>query len=376
MSLFGFGWMKTTSSEIGQPGLASIFDLALKNDDFIRQDILSTYTMILTDTFERTQGLNDEQRMALPDSCVQNESPRGLITLLACAMTDMRDAFIVYKDNVIRKADRDEERQIRKDYKDKGESSVGIYVSFDKYARTERLRIYSALEYCILCSLNKVVNLSRAIQVQVEGLRKSVNLADAGVAAAQARAISVALGLGKGVMMDANDKIVTATPDIEPTEKAIMFLDNKKSFILSLPLSYVNGTQTGGIGSTGEADMRAIERGLKQYFTSIVEPVCKALFGKDTEFKSLDFRDLNVANETAKAMSLIDDELMPPEIKAQVIARVFDIDLDDLEQAIEDFLKEQAKKPEPKPVGVVVPAQLPNGQAAQGQGAQSVRNSV
>lgn len=361
MSLFGFSWMRS-SSEIGQAGLASIFDLSLQNDVFIRQDILSTYTMVLTDTFERTQGLDDDQRMALPDSCVQNEAPRGLISLLACAMTDMKDLFLVYQEGVVRKADREEERKIRKDYKDKGESETGIYVSFQHYSRTERLRIYSALEYCILCSLNKVVNLSRAIQVQVDGLRKSVNAADAGVAAIQARAISVALGRGQGVMMDANDKIVTATPDIEPTEKAIMFLDNKKAFILSLPLSYISGAQTTGIGSTGEADMRAIERGLKQYFTSIVEPVCKALFGKDTEFKSLDFRDLNVANETAKAMSLIDDELMPPEIKAQVIARVFDIDLDELEAAIEAYLAEQAKNPQPELIAgnaqIVNPAQL------------------
>ena len=86
-------------------------------------------------------------------------------------------------------------------------------------------------------------------------------------------------------MTDKEDEITNATPDISTDEKAILFLDAKRAYILSLPWLYVTGEQT-GIGASGENDMRAVERGLKQYFVSIIQPVVKALWGVETEFKS------------------------------------------------------------------------------------------
>jgi len=327
--------------------LPEIFPLALQCQIFVDADIKATFTKILTDTLERTHGIPKEVTPLLFDNCVQNESQFGLITLLVEAMVSQSDLFIVYKKalKTIRKATFEEQEKIKNDYKTKGESESGVYISFRNYRRTQMLKIYSELEYCILASLHKTVNISKAVQIKVSKLRDSVSLADAGLAEAQARAIAVALRRGSDVFLDKEDEITTATPDVSPTEKAIGFLDAKRAFYLDLPISYISGVQTGGIGSTGEADTRAIERGLKQYFFSIIEPVLNAVFGIETEFQSQDFRQLTTALEALKTFELVSDNILTNEAKKQITARLFDLDVDQEEKARVKEEKERLANP-------------------------------
>jgi hypothetical protein len=229
--------------------------------------------------------------------------------------------------NVLREATPEEQQKIRADYKSQGQSPLGVFISFRNYHRTDMLRIYSAFEFCILGSLNKTMNLSRAIQIKIDSLRSSVSLADEGLGRDQAIEIADSLKAGSDVFMDAKDSVVTATADIGPTEKAIGFLNGKRAYYLDLPLSYVSGQQTTGIGSTGEADTLAVERGLKQYFFSIVHPVLKALFEIDTEFKSKDFRQMNSALEALKTFELVGSDILSTESKQEIIARLFDLDI-------------------------------------------------
>lgn len=339
-----FNFFRTTSDETAE--LPQIFPLMVMEKDFIRMDIVSTYTKILTDCIERVHGLKKEYDSALWDNCVQTDANEGLITLLANAMADQKDLFIVYKPSVkvLRKATSQEEETIRKDYKEKGESPVGVFISFKKYRRTEMLLVYSGFEYCVLGSLNKTLNISKAVQIKINDLRASVSLADSEVAKAQGKAIADALSKGKDVMLDVKDEIATASPDTSSTEKAIGFLDAKKSFILSLPISYVSGLQTPGIGSTGEADMRAVERGLKQYFVSIIRPVLFSLFKNETEFKSQDFRQMTTALEVLKTFDLVSDENMSRDAKQEIVARVFELDQAQEEKNLKQDAKDREKE--------------------------------
>lgn len=339
-----FNFFKASNDETAE--LPEIFPLSVYQKDFIRMDIVSTYVKILTDTFERVHGLKKELDPVLWDNCVQTDANEGLITLMANAMADQRDLFLVYVPSVgvLRKATPKEEETIKADYKTKGESSTGVFISFKKYRRTEMLLIYSGFEYCVLGSLNKTLNISKAVQIKVNDLRASVSLADSEVAKAQGKAIADALSKGKDVMLDVKDEITTASPDTSSTEKAIGFLDAKKSFILSLPISYVSGLQTPGIGSTGEADMRAVERGLKQYFVSIIRPVLKALFKADTEFKSQDFRQMTTALEVLKTFDLVSDENMSRDAKQEIVARVFELDQSEELANLKKDAKEREKE--------------------------------
>lgn len=351
--IFSFGFK--SQKELSNSELENIFPLLLAKDDFIKSDILSTYLKIITDVIERTHGLNDEFQPALWDNCLQNEASKGLVTLLAEAMTNKTDLFLVYKalgkeNSVLRLADIKEQEQIREDYKKSGSSKVGVYVSFKKYRRTEMLEIYSSFEYCVLSSLNKTLNISKAVQVKINELRSSTALADSAVAVEQAKSIAQALKNGNDVLLDKNDDITTATPDTSSTEKAMTFLDAKRAFILGLPMAYISGEQTGGIGASGENDMRAVERGLKQYFVSIVQPVLKALWKAEVEFKSQDFRQMTTALEVLKAFELSSDtELMSLEAKQEIIARVFDLDPDKERKAIEKEMEGRESNPPPEP---------------------------
>ncbi len=321
-------------------------------DAFQKADLRATYTKILTDTLERTHDLKDVFVPALFDNCVQSESTDGLISLLVCAMVDKAELFLVYNKatKVLRKADNKEAEQIRADYKKTAASPVGVFISFRRYHRTDMLMIYSALEFCALASLHKTMNISRAVQIKMDSLRSSVSLADAGVAAGQAKSVAAALKAGKDVLIDAKDSITTATPNIEPTEKAISFLDAKRAFYLEMPISYITGEQTAGIGSSGEADMRAVERGMKSgYFFPIIHPVLLALFACDTEFKSQDFRQMTTANETLKTFELVSNEIISSEAKKEVIARLYDLDPEDEAKALAADVAAQ-----PKPVAAPV----------------------
>lgn len=360
MNLFSFFGSRSAS----ESDLPSVFQLELSSSSFVKSDILSTYSKILTDTFERMHGVSEKLQPLFFDNCVQSEASEGLITLLARAMADRADLFLVYSPStgIVRKATPEEQEKIKADYKATSTSSVGVYVSFKNYRRTEMLLIYSALEYCVLASLNKLLNLSKAVQYKFKNLRASVSLQDEAMARAQAYQLARSLADGKDVYLDAEDLIELLSPDTASTEKAIGFLDAKRAYILGLPLSYVSGLQTPGIGSTGEADTKAVERGLKGYFVSILYPTAKALFGVETQFKSQDFRQINSALEAAKTFDLVSDNYLSPDAKRDILARMFELDPDEEAKAIEKAQSEAETVSESEPVAVRAPKELPPGE--------------
>ncbi len=321
----------TSSNEI-----ENIFPLALIKNDFIHNDIVSTYQKILTDTIDRTFGIPKTAQWALWDNVIQSENNCGLVSMLAQAMADQKDLFIVYKPSigVIRKADVSEEKIIRADYEKSGKSSIGVFVSFKKYKRTTMFKIWSEFEYCLLAGMNKQLNLSQAMQVKINELRSSVSLNDSTVAIEQAKSIAAALKKGNDVMIDKADEIAVLNVNTEASEKAMSFLAQKKAWILSVTAAYLSGEQTGGIGSTGENDSRALENGLKQYFLTIIKPVCDQLFSVDCKFKSRDFRDMTTALEVLKTFDLVSNDSISQEAKQEIVARVFDLDLDEEKKQI------------------------------------------
>jgi hypothetical protein len=332
--------------------LPDIYPMSLLETDFVQTNTENIYIKILTDTFERTHGLAEDFQDALFDNCLQSEANKGLITLLACAMTKKSDLFLVYDRalKVLREADSAEREQIRTDYASRGESKVGIFISFRNYRRSDMIKLYSALEYCTISSLNKSSRLSTAIQVKMSDLRGSVSLSDSSEVKSQAKSIACALAQGKDVLLDAKDTIETAVPDLTSVQTAIEFITQKKCFYLGLPASYLTGQQPKGLGDSGEGDAKAVERGLKNYYFSIVKPVLTALFGATTNFKSQDFRQIESAMNALKTFSLVGDELISEENMTMIINKLLDLD-DDAEGS--------GLKPDPVPV-VVSPGQKPS----------------
>lgn len=333
-TFFGF----RTISQSGNNELPEIFPLSINSELFVDTDVKNVYSRILTDCIDRTQGIPDDIYPLLWDNFIQNESPYGLISLLACAMTEKDQMFLVYIPSlgVLRTATPQEEDVIKNAYKtgkeatgpfSDGKSGRGIFISFENYRRTDMVKVYSAMEYCVVSSLNKMANLSKAIQFKMSDMRGSTALIDSSVVISQAILIAQALRNGRDVMIDKQDEIFTNAPDISAIKESIAFLDSKKAFYYGLPLSYINGEQTPGIGSTGEADTRAIERGLKNYFISILKPIIEDLFALKISFKSNDFRQINSALEAIKTFDLVSDAFISQQNKKMIIDKLFDLNI-------------------------------------------------
>jgi hypothetical protein len=248
--------------------------------------------------------------------------------MLAKAMTDKKDLMLVYDKSIqiIREATQEEKRQIEEDYKTKAESSAGVFISFKNFTRADMIKLYSALEYCTIAALNKQVNLASAIQFKMFEMRKSTALNNKAQVEAQALALATALAAGKNVSMDKEDDVLTADPNLEPVKGAIEFLNQKRAFYLGMPASYINGELSSGLNNDGSSDTKAVERGLKNYFVSIIKPVMKAIFGIEVTYKSQDFRMIEKGLNALQTFAVTDDDYISAENKKRIIDQLFDFE--------------------------------------------------
>lgn len=326
MGFFNWGSQTTTNTPAIPSGeLPEIFPFPLKCEDYVSVDMETMYVKILTDVLERTSGIPDEKQVLLWDNCLASESSYGLVTRLAKAMVDRQELFIVYDDGIklIRKADPKETMKIKEDYTKSNKSETGVYISFKNYKKSDMIKVFSKLDYHSVSSLYKGMNLSKAIQVKIAKLRESVSLIDSEKAIAQAAAVASSLQKGNDVLLDATDLIQTTNTDITSTNSAMEFTARKLSFYLGLPASYITGMSAKGLGDTGEGDAKAVERGLKNYYFSIIKPVCDAIFGIQTSFKTEDFYGINTALEVVKTFELVSEEFISSENKLKIINKIF-----------------------------------------------------
>lgn len=331
--------------------LPDIFPIPIVQNTFVAIDVENIYKRILTDVFERTDGITDEKKPLLWDNCLGSEMQDGLVSLIAKAMVKKSDLFIVYRaaTNVITKATSVEEQAIRDGYKLKAEpvklpdGGLGIYATFKNYLTSEMVQFYSALEYCAVGGLWKQGNLSKAVQIKISDLRSSVSLGDSAAAKSQAKAMADGLADGKDILMDAKDIVESLTPDLTATNSTLELIAKKQSFYLGLPASYFSGEQSSSsMSDTGKADAKAVDRGLKSYFFSIVKPIVDSLFTIKSTFKSQDSEGLDTALKVIETFDRTSNEIIGLENKTKIANKAFGLD----ENEVGD-------EPEPEPTMVV-----------------------
>ena len=322
LNMIGFGNQgQTPSSE-----LPDIYSFACVESEFIETDILNIYARILTDCLERTHGLPDDAMPLFWDNCLASESKDGLVSLLSKAMYKKQELFLIYDKSVkvIRKASASEEAIIKSDYEKAGSSKVGFYITFKNYNKTDMLKIYSALEYYTLSGLHKQSNLSRAIQLKISELRSTVGVTDASLAIKQAQDIATGLKNGKDVLLDSKDSIETSKPDLTSTQASVDFINQKRSFYLGLPASWITGLAPKGLGDSGEGEAKSVERGLKAYYFAIIKPVVESIFVTKVTFKTENIYSLQTGLEALKTFELVESEdLLNAEQKKEIIAKLF-----------------------------------------------------
>lgn len=324
--LQSLGWPHFTSTP--QSELIEIFPFGHNQSDFVINDIQTIYSRILKDVFERTQGIPNEQIPLIWDNVVGSEFPDGLVTLLAKAMVKKNKLCIVFRKdlNIIRQANPAEEAEILKGYKESGQSELGIFVNFANFKVTDMMKIYSELEYISIASLHKSMNLSKSIQLKFSDLRSSTGLTDSADVILQAQAIATGMNKGLDIAIDAKDVIETARPDLTATQSTMAFISQKQSFYLGVPSSYITGLGTQTMGDSGQGDAKAVERGLKNYYFSIVKPVVEKLFEIKTSFKTEDYNGLSTSLEALKTFAIVGNELISLENQISIINKLFNID--------------------------------------------------
>src|SRR5688572_21255234 len=122
-----FTWSSTPVSN----KIINIYPFPYLEKDFVSTDVVNTYVRVLTDVLERTQGIPGDRENLMWDNCLGSEHSDGLVTLLAKAMSEKRELYLVYRADLklIRKADSEEERKIKADYEKAGESKTGVYIT-------------------------------------------------------------------------------------------------------------------------------------------------------------------------------------------------------------------------------------------------------
>jgi len=306
-NIFNWGANQTSSAE-----LPDLWPLPLAQLEFIRIDVIQTYSKILTDTLERTVGVPDKLYPLFWDNCLLTESGDGLVTRLAKAMEAKRDLFLYYDEatQVVREAT-PEEKQLAEDAFKNGKTlkSKVVPVSFSKYIRTDMVKLYSALEHCTVRGLYKSSNLSTAVQYKINDLRASVSLVDQDKAKEQAKVIANSLKKGKDVYLDAKDEIALLEPALDAVKASMQLLNEKRCWYLNLPLCYIAGDSgSTSLADSGDSDAKAIDRGLKSYFFSIVKPVVEALFNVKVSFKTQDLSQIGPAQDLMKTFELTPDQ--------------------------------------------------------------------
>jgi hypothetical protein len=284
---FGFfGASESTETQLSCP-----FSVSISREDFcdIKTEVL--FKRILHRVYSRSEGASDKAKiMSLFDSAEKSNAPRGLISILAKAMTKKEKIGIIYEVGVVRLASHDERQQIEKDYGSAAKSSLGVLVDFSKYSLADLVKLYQSMIYDVTVSMNTQVGLAKALQIKVSSLRGTISAAGKEEPINQAKEINEALRTGRSVLLDKNDAVETLALNSDSVKNAIGLINSQLATDLGVSLSFVNGELTTGMSATGEADANADEYGFQDFFNSIFKPTCDRLYDWNLKFVSDDWR--------------------------------------------------------------------------------------
>lgn len=295
------------------------FELGIGSVEYIGLETKSLYRKILRDCVSRIVGLTSVEKRLFYDSCLNSDAQKGIVTLLVDTMYTKSTIYLVYDKKIkfVRVATSEEQQQIKD-----GSLLKNVAVcSFSAFEEISLIKIYMAMMFSSLNSLNTQVNIAKAILFKFKSFRDKIAGRDLSSKIPEAAAMNTGLKAGKGLMCDSEDKIESIKLDVAPSKATQDIIEGRMANVTGMPISYINGALSAGISATGEADSSAVERGLEPYFNSIIKPVADALFSKDVQFKSDNWRMLS---ERVNALPIIEmSQIIDDEQKASFVAELF-----------------------------------------------------
>lgn len=301
--------------------------LSISQALFCELQLRAIYTRILTDVIARSETIPTVYRSLLRDS-MEGFGQRGLVEHIVHAMANQSDLVLKYEAGILYVPNYGEKQQIVDGWKNGIKPANTLLLSFRNYYKTTIMRQYLHHKYLLLGTQHRALNLSSALIMKIDNMRATVSLKDSPVAIEQAREIAIALVNGSPAILDSKDIIELPKVDIGPIKEVANDLQSEISLILGLPLSWVAGKQKVGLGDSGDADARAIDRGLEPYFWESIYPAFELLFGVKLKFRSENFEMLAQGLEALRTFELIGDDLISLENKRRIISSLLNIEND------------------------------------------------
>jgi hypothetical protein len=303
------------------------FPFPISQVGYVGNRLMHLYSKILRDCYSRTAGIDDKLKPLFWDTVVKSygksNADKGLISLLADAMANRKDLFLIYRKDVLRTADNAETQEIKEAF-ERGKSAKGggFWFSFRGFEMSLILDVLLSLQFAAMSTTYTGMNASKALQLKIHQLRVLVADSEKEAPQKQAKAIVDGIKNGNSVLLDALDKVETTAVDMTSTKTSIDFIGGLIAETLNMPLYYVNGELQTGLNATGEADNSAVERGLEAFFNSIFKPVVDELFNLQVSFVSEKWRLLLSSGSALKTLESISEQIIPLRVKQKVAESV------------------------------------------------------
>lgn len=288
---------------IQKENLSLNFDLSLKEKNFVDYMISDLYQSILTMCFDKIifpeaeKDFKDKITPSFYDNLSVEGINKGIIKNLAYSIVQNQKVFLVNVSNgdntIVRQGTQEE---LQKYEKEQGNIKNQIEMDFTKYNQSKTLRLFYSMIYWIIRATNTNVKISNSVLVKIARLRELVAKEDAENVIKHAKEINEAIEQGDSIVADKDDTMERLEINSQATKDALDIVFSLISGLIKMPLSFVNGELTTGLTQTGDSDNLAIERGLKNYYYTILKPCTEKLFDTKTRFTS---------DNTAKLKTLI-----------------------------------------------------------------------
>jgi hypothetical protein len=304
--------------------LASPYKLQVDEKIFIDFNTSLLYQKILKRCYAKSLNFPEEAALNLWDSVELSNAQHGTISLISDAMTKKQELILVNDAGIVRVATSEEAQEIKKDYADGKTSKKGVYMNFQKYTMTDIIKVYMSLIYDIMGGAKTNLGLTKALQIKIADLRKTIATSSSEDTVSQAKAIAGALKDGKSVGIDAGDSIVTTELQTQPIIDGLKLVYGCLASILGVSTSFICGELTSGMAVTGEADVNANEDGIKDFFNSVFKPIHDKLFDIKLKFKSDNWRKIK---EFSSIIPYIESSMYLDEgKKKELINGIFGVD--------------------------------------------------
>jgi hypothetical protein len=259
------------------------WDCFIDRTVFINFYVKTLYKKILQYLFRKT--IFDEKMKSklgiFHDNFLKTEQNLGFISLLTNAIYNCEMTVLKYdpKTNTIDRVN---------NYEDVKPQDVNVCVMDFSKNRAEILLLmqYAGMLYDLLESEQKKTKVSNSITFKVSNLTAKVGNIEKGTIEEQAINVKNAINNGDMAVIDSESTIETGTIDLSPETKTEGTLKENIAQIMGLPLNFLFGTSTAGIGSSGENDTDSLERAMQTNFEIYWRPYAEKLFNTKIKYKA------------------------------------------------------------------------------------------